>query len=158
MKIAVADIQGFFVEEKFYPKEVSIKINKQILHVVLKSPKDFTSLSKVDQERVRYIEDNFLGIKYSSGYMPCNQLPSIIKNTLMNVQTVYIKGEEGAKYLRSIINNKVVDLDYLSNNWLDVPNFQKEIPACLYHTENQKWTCSLTNCRKLYTWLQGFLP
>lgn len=156
MKIAAVDLQGFLIDGRFYPKELSIKINEQSLHLLIKPPIEYHFLSEADRKQVRYLEQSFHGLQYSSGYVEYHLVQEILKKCLYDVDIIYIKGYQKEQFLQSIVDidpTKIINIEKLENS-VSLPKFEKGVPFCLYHIKSSKYyKCSLRNCEKLSYWL-----
>lgn len=85
MHIIVVDIQGFVIRGEFFPKEIAISNGHQISHYIVKPPMRFSSLSAGDKKTVIYLEREHHGIKFSDGFVNQEEVDSILKNFLKNV-------------------------------------------------------------------------
>ncbi|KAJ8969747.1 hypothetical protein NQ317_009581 [Molorchus minor] len=122
MKLVVVDMQGFNLSD-FYPKEISFVNGQQNTHYLLKPPVPYRTLSCDVKKQVKYLESNFHGLKYSSGYVSDDDLNEILRNHLLNsnVDFVYVKGHQKKEFLEKrlfelggILTPSVVNVEHLS--------------------------------------------
>lgn len=169
MKLLVIDIQGFNLPE-FYPKEITFVSGQQRSHYLVKPPLQYRELSDDIKTQVRYLESYYHGLKYSSGYVTDTDLDEILRNHLFNsglIDALYVKGHQKKEFLEKRLNDlretstpSIINVEHLNGAVIEEPpNFQKDIPLCLYHkNSNSKFMCSLRNSLKLYDWLYSNLP
>lgn len=162
MKWIVVDIQGFNHPE-FYPKEISfINEQQQNAHYLLKPPVPYSTLSDDVKKQVRFLERHHHGLKYSSGCITDTDFDEILRNHLIDVEIVYVKGYQKHQFLEKRLSNllretpSVVNLEFSDLEL--VPNLCKDLPYCFNHTDNKKYMCSLRNVFKLYNYLLIALP
>lgn len=160
MKIAFADFQGFVIDTHFYPKELTIKINEQMLHMLVKPPKEYSRLNEEDRKQVHYLEKHFHGLRYSSGNVEYDLVTEMLENFFEGVHIIYVKGSQKEKFLQTIPgidHSKIINIEKLQNDeYMEVPKFEKEVPQCLHHIKSSKYMCSLRNCEKMEDWLQNY--
>ena len=159
MKLVAIDVQGFHINSKFVPKEVSVKCSDQILHLLIKSPVPFEELSISDKKHVRFLEARHHGLSYSSGHICIEDIPSILEKYLVTADFIYVKGHQKVEFARDILNGqflgKIVNVETCENP----PKFELDFPMCLHHHFNdRKVMCSLRNVELLYGWLFNILP
>lgn len=169
VNLVTVDIQGFCIPE-FYPKEISFTNGLQTAHYLIKPLVPYGTLSCNVKKQIRYLENNHHGLKYSSGYVSDNDLNEILRNHLLDsaVHIVYVKGHQKQEFLEQKLYDlggtstpSVINVEHLDISVEEVPNFFKNLPLCLYHSNNNNnsnYMCSLRNSKKLYDWLYSNLP
>jgi hypothetical protein len=164
MKLAVVDIQGFYIQSKFYPKEMSIQISKKSNHYIFKEPYPFEMLDGNDKKTICYTE-KIHGIKYVSGYIASDEINNILIEHLSDVDTVYTRGINKKK----ILIDKTRELD-LFVNIVDICKFDNSTtvrqpskieptrtPMCLNH-DHLPARCTQNVTNEIYEWLRTTLP
>lgn len=160
MKLAVLDAQGFQVNGEFVVKELAISNGQQIGHFLFKSLANFSSLSRSDKKSIKYLEDNVIGIRYSSGFIQYEELNNILKNCLKDIAILYVNGADQFNFLTkkfdelNICGMKMINVE--NYGWTP-PVYETVFPSCICHDGNQRM-CSLSNCHYLYGWIMNFLP
>lgn len=94
MKVAVVDFQGFTINGNFQPKEMCVNNGHQIAHYIVKPEVKFSSLSVQDHKLIRWLENNFHGIKYNSGSVELRDVCDILSRLLSDMDIVYVKGHQ----------------------------------------------------------------
>lgn len=160
MKLAVVDFQGFTINGSFQPKELCVNNGHQIAHFLVKPEVKFSSLSMQDQKVVRWLENNFHGIKYNLGCgVELSDVGDILRRLLSDVDIVYVKGSQKKEYLLGIgLSVIVIDLNQLEHYNPPPPNLTMQRPLCMYHDGNVSRMCSMANCRDIFNWLWNAIP
>lgn len=168
MKIAVMDIQGFYLKKEYYPKEIAIEISGKINHFLLKPKILFNDLSLSERKTIISTQ-NYHGLRYMSGYIEWNKINDILLDNLYDVDTVYIRGNQKHDFLWK----KAWELD-LKCTFIDISQYDQEHsgtserysnppkiestgkPQCLNHTIPAR--CALNNCHEISRWINSILP
>lgn len=165
MKVAIVDIQGFYIQNQMHPKEIAIEISKKTNHYILKAPFSFQTLSQRDRKTTLYTE-RYHGVKYSSGYIDYNEVNNILLDNLSDIDIIYIRGQQKTDFLLS----KAWELN-LKANMVNIEKFDcstvrfgsppkieaTETPQCLNHTFLPA-RCAINNCEAISRWIYGLLP
>lgn len=151
---AVVDMQGIFIPE-FFPKELTIKVDNNIQHFMLKTPTPWRCLSEDDKKQNIYVEKNIHGIRYShhnDGTVDYYHVEKKLKE--LQVDVVFVKGHQKYKFLENILDLKIINLEKFpdSPNLSDVNNFN----YCSYHC-NTKYNCAYNNVELLDYYVNGYL-
>lgn len=168
MKIAVIDFQGFYIQNTFHPKEITIQIGLKTNHYLIKPPYPFHTLSVEDRKTVVFAE-KYHGLKYTSGYTDYDQINGIIKDNLLDINIIYVRGNQKADYLlmkawdlnltATIVDIVKFDGDYSSCSRFMAPPPKIEAtekPYCLNHSIPA--VCTLNNCQAISQWIYDILP
>lgn len=104
----VVDVQGFKTSlNEFIFKEIAIfSLEEDATPSVflLKPPYPWGWLLRKNQCENRWLAKNFHGIPWESGDLPYDDLGRIMRKTLFGA-TIFVKGLEKAKWLRSLLIN-----------------------------------------------------
>lgn len=166
MKFITIDVQGFFNNPNFVPKELALTDGKKSEHFLIKPSRPFHYLSYSEIKEVQYLEKHHHGISYSDGHIEINELIERLKEILSDggVDVVYVKGHQKAIFLHELLKEyidgsiKIKNLEHLSTETSSSsPNLVKQRPQCFSH-KLQNCVCALTNCWILYNYLVGLLP
>lgn len=171
MKIAIVDIQAFYIENKLRPKEITIKFKTKRHHFLLDAPYNFTDLSPNDRKTV-VTTQKYHGIKYSaSRYVDYNKINIILNDHLSDVDVVYVRGNQKYDYLMS----KAWELD-LKINVVDVAKFDStcinnccqlknppkieatSLPDECSHHSSLPARCTNNICEDISHWVYKSLP
>ncbi|KAJ8981580.1 hypothetical protein NQ317_002608 [Molorchus minor] len=152
MKLVVVDMQGFNLSD-FYPKEISFVNGQQNTHYLLKPPVPYRTLSGDVKEQVKYLESNFHGLKYSSGYVSGDDLNEILRNHLLNSNVDFVELKESIEfyeeklYMFSSFKSLNIDMEAIFRDKrpkraeTKIEIFPNSVP------ENGKWTNDETKCK-----------
>jgi hypothetical protein len=165
MKVAVIDLQGFAIQTKFHPKELSIRISKKTNHYVFKEPVPFDTLHYADKRNICFTE-KYHGINYNSGYVSYDEINNILIENLSDVDLVYIRGSNKKKYLF----DKTLELPCLTFNIIDISTLDgsqalscpppkivtTRTPMCLNHIHLPA-RCTQNNTADILAWLQNIM-
>lgn len=102
----IVDFQGFKSSNDFIFKEVAILTLEQEsipYFFFFQSPILWQDLSKQSISCIRWLEQNYHGIRYSSGDIPYNKLQETLESTLGNAVKIYVKGSEKKKCLQDLL-------------------------------------------------------
>lgn len=165
MRIAVVDIQGFYIQKELHPKEITIQINYSANHYLIKPSLPFQGLSLGDKKTVLYAE-KYHGIHYSSGNVNYSEINNILKKHLANIDIVYLRGNQKVDFL----NRKCEELNLICDV-LDISKFDSDCrfenapppkievtkkPICLNHRIPAR--CTSINCQTISRWIYSLLP
>lgn len=164
MRIAFVDIQGFRVQDQFFPKELGIEIGFKQQQFLFKAPIPYQSLNIGDKKTVRYLENHVHGIRYNSGYIEYCKLDEILKNHLLHVADyVYVRGEQKADFLRNkcqefgIFNVIIVDVVKYDGTPYATPKFTNDLKPCLHHQTPGIFNCTQKNVEVLRQWFNNII-
>lgn len=164
-KIAIVDIQGFYINEQFHPKEISIILKRRgKQYFLLKPPVSFSSLTIKDQEAVRDREHR-LGLKFSDGYVRYELLNGIISN-LLSVKRIYVHGERIADYLFQKVcefnrETEIINIAKFKDFEQPPPKFLQHHTLCFSHTlPIAQWLptnrCAENNVEAINQWITNY--
>jgi len=157
MRIVIADVQGFIVDDIFYAKELAIKVGNQTSHYIFKSVKKFEDLSLQEKKSAFYLMNHHHGLKYSDGYVEYSELSKIVENCFMDNDIVYVVGHQKYQFLRHHLKNETIEVHNVENFGWTPLKIVKTSPKCMNHTL-KKCICSLANCYEISKWVYNFLP
>lgn len=147
-RYVIIDLQWYiFNRNHLLPKELaSCDINGRISHFVFKPVISFASLTSKDRNVDRYVYHNHHKLKWEAGFTELGELDEIIRQLCHKVDIVYVKGEQKAKFLRRIVNKRVMDL-------VEANKVLHGKPMCTFHASDSS-VCALSNVQALYNYLQ----
>lgn len=164
MRIASVDIQGFDLEE-FTPKELTIRVGKQINHFLLKPSQSYQSLTSKQRSTVNYVENHIHGLKFSNGYIDFHNLDAILRDHLSDVDVIYVRGSQKSNFLiqkftywSSNVPNVVNLEDYDGTSW-NPPKLTNNVPpSCMNHKLGLNYNCTINNVEIINKWLLSLFP
>ncbi|KAJ8671245.1 hypothetical protein QAD02_002504 [Eretmocerus hayati] len=110
----IVDVQGFKSPTlDFVFKEVAILSTvegAQPRVYLFKPPHDWNLLTTKYKSENRWLEKNYIGIPWSYGDIPYEDLAATIQDALKDSTRVFVKGKEKKKWLENIISH-VEDLE-----------------------------------------------
>ena len=107
----IVDVQGFkgCNEKEFIFKEVAIiSLEEDATPSVFlfQPPLSWNYLTAKQKSENRWLENNYLGMMWSSGEIPYEEVPDTLNNVLTNAVKIYVKGVQKREWLRNIFPNK----------------------------------------------------
>lgn len=156
MKFIVIDVQGFFANDNFQPKELAIFDGKQMVNYFLKSERPFHCLSEDEKQQVRYLEYNHHCLQYNGGNVEMSELDNIFTQIIQDVDVIYVKGLVKKNFLFKRINCEMMPLILNLENIS--PNLLKSKPDCMNHNFNKKCMCAVSNCIQIHNYILSCLP
>lgn len=161
MKFVTVDMQGFNIPE-FFPKELVIYDGRRTSHFIVRSPVPLLSIEDPAIIRqIKYCQRYVHGLHFeAAGDVDYEDVGSILRSHLQNVDVVYVKGSAKKNYLLKVFNGLDIDILNLEQT-PGCPKFEKQMPACPHHaivSEDGTTRCAVNNCQLLYTWLLSLLP
>lgn len=132
-------------KKNFVPKELASYDGKRISHYIFKPPIQFSHLSIENKRQIRWLENNFHGLRWSVGWIDPNELSNILHLESIDNINIYVKGLEKTKYIQNYLGEIVKE--YPSSK----PALHKTVqkPYCIYH--NNTFThCAINNVISLY--------
>lgn len=159
MNFAVVDIQGFIVNKRFFPKELTIQIGDAIGHYIFRPQTPFVELSERDKADVRLLERHN-GHRYSSGYVEPRYLKDILWRALRHTPTIYLRGRLKASIVREALSSsvvcRVINLGEDVEKFKDAPKIEPTYkPMCLDHDSAWAARCTINNCRRISEWIRS---
>lgn len=139
----IIDVQGFKCENnKFLVKELAAFNGSQTCHYIFKSPFNFYCLPLEYQQQAKWVTAHHHTIDWNQGYTPFHQFPHIMKQLTNNVEEIYVKGAEKARFLQRYTKACVIELP-------ESPPLSPSDCCCFYH-KKQTCICALSNVYSLY--------
>lgn len=162
--LVYVDLQGFYLLDRFIPKELCILKGIQTNYFLFKPDLEFNALNRNDKTTVYHTED-YHGLKYTSGYVDYNLIDDILKTHLSYAEIVYVRGQIKYKFLLNkfselnITSPLLVNIEKFDNSprWENCPKIQKSLPLCLNHMK-QEGICALNNCILIKDWIYDCIP
>ena len=152
MNRVIIDMQGFLLEGKFVPKEMSISKDDgcHIYSYFFKPSIPFQQLSRYDKNQIWWLEHNHHKIQYRDGFLELSNIADILRKFVNKDTVIYLKGFLKVNYLKTILANNVVNLE------LDIfcPRLAKCNHTCVYHIEPYS-ACSTENVKILCKYIQN---
>lgn len=150
--VIIIDVQGFYVVDEFFPKEVSILgTEEQIKTFIINPPCKFSELTIKDKNTNRWLYHHHHGLHWNDGNATLKDLENHLKLFIqknMNPITIYVKGFEKLKLFQKIIGEEenIVNLDDLFCPNLNT--LQKmtglNLSICNYHRKHKN-RCAVKN-------------
>lgn len=150
----VIDIQGFQLAKGggFVLKELAAAcINThQISHHLFKPPHSFGHLFNHQKRTSRWLENNYLGVKWSDGYTDLIELRSILQQICCTENTerprVYCKGEMKRCFLQPYLKDycEIINLENVPSVLVEPLRKLSLSPACMFHNA-PNIHCALSN-------------
>lgn len=139
----ILDFQAFKDERnKFIPKELACYDGEKIVHYVFKQPYPLNFLPPEYHKQAIWLMKNHHCINWNSGFTPLHHFSTIIKQITKDVEFVYVKGEEKAKYIKKYVDKPIIELD-------EEPALFLSKPKCFYHSKPLAM-CALSNVIYMY--------
>lgn len=158
MTFAVVDIQGFYIEHSFVPKEITFScdgINFQ--HYVLDCIRPMFVLSTEDKRQIYWLERYHHAIRYSQKGIPPADIHGLLKTFIKNnnVNIIYVKGHLKKQFLSNILPSiEIVNVEIID---VQCPKFEKTMNVCNLMVHNHvPATCSKSNCLLLFNFIINF--
>lgn len=149
-RFLVVDVQSFRAPD-FTPKEMSITDGQRhILHLLFKSAVPFKKLPLNRRKEITWLENNYININYTSGYVDLKYLVYILSNVCKNYDIIYVKGHEKDGFLRCYLDIEIINLEYDEN----VPKlFKTDLPCFFHNTTTKSSMCTQNNVKILLSYL-----
>lgn len=106
MEFAIVDLQGFIYNGDFVVKEICILTKNLKFHEIVKSPFPFTNLTSKCKQEVKWLENNYHGLRWNHGYITQNELQKTIAPILKN-KIIIVKGLNKIKWVQEILKQQV---------------------------------------------------
>lgn len=158
MEIAIVDLQGFIHNEDFVIKEICILTKKKNIHEIVKSPFPFTSLSDKYKQQVKWLENNYHGLRWNQGYITQEELHDTIA-PILNNKFIFVKGLNKIKWLREILSQQMniyINVEDMGCDMkLSKPFSEEEIEnikCCKNHKFENNNHCALQNALLIEQW------
>ncbi len=159
MTFAVVDIQGFYIEHSFVPKEITLScdgINFQ--HYVFECIRPIFVLSNEDKRKVYWLERYHHAISYSQKGIQPSEVYVILKKFIKDnhIDMIYVKGHLKKQFLENIIHpsTEIINIEISD---IQSPKFEKTINVCNSMVHNHvPAMCSKYNCLLLYNFLKYY--
>lgn len=154
MKFVVVDAQGYNIPD-FQVKELVIYDGEEMKNYHFKPQKPFHVLSDDYRTHVMYLDGNYHGLFYSCGEIDYDEIYSILRKELQDVDTVYVKGHGKKNFLEKTLSDikfklpKIVNLEFVSE---PVPKLDKSTDICDNH-HLEYCMCSVKNAYVLYNYV-----
>ena len=109
----VVDFQAYKLTANEYAvKELAIiPLGGEAKQYIFKPPCDWDDLSANQQRENEWLRETILFVDWNDGDYPYDKIESLLQELLSDAKTIYIKGEEKAKWLKRYVNN-VQEIDH----------------------------------------------
>lgn len=163
----VVDVQGFFINNKFFAKEVCVSISdfeKQTFHI--ESTIKYSELSNKDRITNKWLYNHFHGLHWDTGESTLKELIEYLilvmkKRKEEEYPVVYVKGFEKVRWLKELVGGEIeiciINLDYC--NCPNIKTLYKNNPninLCKNHN-NFNQICAEKNVILLRNFLNLYL-
>lgn len=162
----VIEMQGFRdVANNFVPKEVSIECLQRSVtaHWIINAPHEFELLPFDLKATNDYMASRMFGLHWFDGDLSLRKLYHHFYEIARSARRIYVKGEEKALFLQSIMARSIIDLgEYTLLKFTDLQKHFKIDTMCMTHAlmhdvEKQAY-CTKTRVSLLKAWLHSLLP
>lgn len=123
--------------------------NDIVNHFVFKPPFDFCELSLTRRAEAQHVSTHYHRINWNEGFIPYNEMATVVRSCLAEAKEVIVKGEEKAKYINTLMRRAIC----FDAEKLNCPNL-KVLKAAESLFCNSP--VSSLNVMVLKTWLQNF--
>lgn len=155
MECAFVDVQGFvYNKNTFSIKEICILTKNIKLHEFIKPPLSFDKLIPHDQKQVEWLEENYHGLNWDSGYITLQELKETI-SPIIKGKILLVKGCEKAKWVREIFCDQNIDCINMEDINCDLKLSELAIEdqnSCSKHKPAHRSHCARNNAVKLKRW------
>lgn len=160
-RFVVIDVQGFIIDNHFFPKEVCVSgVDSKITTFLIAPPIEYSELTNKDRITNKWLCNHLHGLCWNDGNITHEEFSQYLVVYLKKEQDiiVYVKGIEKVRWLRQLLGKKeqiqIVDLDEF--NCPNIKTLYKnntQIKVCNYHRSVYMKTCS----RKSVIILRNFI-
>lgn len=155
----VLDIQCFKDNNGcFIIKEIAVidaDTGSLLFHHIVCPPYDRRLLTAEKLRESHWVTKYYHGLDWCHGDIPYPVLMEKIKTTFTSISLVFVKGQEKADFIRTVLPRQcnVIDLEHLHCNSLDVLSslFTTDTLRCKNHKAIDH-KCALSNCVNLRKW------
>uniref|UniRef100_A0A1Y1KWN6 Uncharacterized protein n=1 Tax=Photinus pyralis TaxID=7054 RepID=A0A1Y1KWN6_PHOPY len=151
---AYVDMQGFRgALNEFIPKEISIVSSEgpKCTTLLIKPPQNY-SITATMKKEIRYLEDYYHGLKWTSGHIRYENFEEELRTLLQPFSKIYVKGLE-KQYILNFLNKPIINAE--DCGCPSLKKLKKEFGGirCLNHN-SETLMCSQENALMLYEWTQ----
>lgn len=153
----VLDIQGFYIDNKIYAKEICIsEIDSGIKTFLIQPPPKNIHVTKKDTLSNRWLSNYHHGLEWYSGIHSLNDFIDYFVYNVRQYKSypfVYVKGNEKAQWLKELLGEKInfciINLDNLNcPNIKTLYKSNANINVCKYHNKNNSnYLCAEKNVK-----------
>jgi hypothetical protein len=141
--IVIVDVQGFNTSKNtFTPKELAVYDGSVVSHYIFKAPFAFNILHSEFKKQAAWLSNNHHCLDWNEGFTPLFMFPKIIQRLTRDVDSIFIKGQEKAAYIRKFVSKPVMEFQ-------EQPALTPSRPSCFYHLKSP-CVCALSNVYYLY--------
>lgn len=151
----VLDIQGFFVNNTFEAKEISLTFDGTNVYTFLVKPNfRFNQVSDADRRTIKWLEANFHCLNYSSGFISSHDLSNILTLFIKHSGTsvVYVKGAAKKDFIAKYLNEEQICIINLEAEGNSCVKMVKSYHGCAYHANAYAY-CSTFNVKMLFQYV-----
>uniref|UniRef100_A0A1B0C766 Uncharacterized protein n=1 Tax=Glossina palpalis gambiensis TaxID=67801 RepID=A0A1B0C766_9MUSC len=129
--IIIIDAQGFYSANKFIPKEVCISASddSQIKNSIIQPPFKYSKLMTKDTITNNWLCKHFHGLRWDDGNSTLTDVKKYLKSSIekltQNPTTVYVKGLEKLKWVKTLIGEEICILNLDDFNCSNVGTLYK---------------------------------
>lgn len=146
----VLDAQGFTINKRFIIKELAAYDGKKTAHFLFKPPFSLDFLDTDELKQVHWLENNYHGLSWSSGFIHLEELSKILRNLTRQEDKVYVKGNMKVNFFRKYLGDKVLEFPAEEQ-----PSLEKFLPKPDCYGHNLTFAhCGLSNVLLLYKYLE----
>lgn len=161
LKVLCVDIQGFNISNVFIPKELSFYDGERLSTYLFKPPFPRKFLKSEELKTVVYLEDQYHGLLWESGYVDLNDIPkildTIIASYIFDNIKILVKGDMKTNFLRefNVFNSCIVNIPNKDN--LKLSTFMNKTECYNHDSDSSVWHCSQNNVKVLYNFRYCYL-
>ena len=149
-KLVCLDIQGYPCSSGFIPKELAVYDGERFSTFLFKPPYSKSFLKEEDLKIVTYLETQYHGLLWESGFIDLNNF----ENILTSIRLMYdnpkfmVKGDSKANALKRIFSSDLIFRIPLKTE-PKLSKFKKQL-ECYHHKDFNVWHCACNNVKLLY--------
>lgn len=156
MEFAFADFQGFLYNNNvFHFKEICILTKNIKFHEFVKPPLPFYNLTAFYRKQAQWLEEEFHGLNWDTGYITQQELINTIL-PILKFKIVFLKGANKIKWMDEILQDKSIICINIEDIGCDLKLSKKNVDdqsvrVCAKHKHAHS-CCARVNALLLKKW------
>jgi hypothetical protein len=157
--IACLDMQGFYVNGKFVPREIALVDDEICARDDIKTGLSLETLAETDISKCLYLTNHFHGLS-----LDCSTENAVtLSEALEKIKSYIILGETNYFGVKNHMLEKLLTdngIPYLDLNQIGCPSVRyldsmyNEDCNCTHHEKSPVFRCALRKCRNLWKWVK----
>ena len=157
--IACLDMQGFYVNDKFVPREIALVNDEICARDCIKTGLSLETLSEIDIGRCLYLSHHFHGL----GLDPSNDDAVTLEEVLEHIKSYVTPTETNYFGVKNHMLEKLLTdngIPYLDLNEIGCPSVRfldsmyNQDCNCKHHEKSPVYRCALRKCKNLWKWVK----